>query len=93
MYRAALESMLGFNLKGETLLIEPCIPRSWREFEINYRRGKTLYRIKVENPSSVCRGVAEVLLDGKLLASGEIPLTDDGLTHQVRVTLGEIKTG
>ena len=93
MYRAALESMLGFNLKGETLLIEPCIPRSWREFEINYRCGKTLYRIKVENPSSVCRGVAEVLLDGKLLASGEIPLTDDGLTHQVRVTLGEIKTG
>ena len=93
MYRAALESMLGFHLQGETLKIEPCIPRGWREFEINYRHNKTLYRIKVENPSSVCRGVAEVLLDDKLLASGEIPLTDDGLTHQVRVTLGEIKTG
>jgi len=90
MYRAALESMLGFHLQGETLKIEPCIPRSWREFEINFRRGKTLFQIKVENPLSVCRGVAEVLLDGKPLASGEIPLTDDGLTHQVRVTLGEI---
>ncbi len=91
MYRAALESMLGFNLNGETLLIEPCIPRGWREFEINYRRGKTLYRIKVENPLSVCRGVVEVLLDDKPLPSGEIPLTDDGMTHLVRVTLGEIK--
>ncbi len=88
MYRAALESMLGFHLNGETLLIEPCIPRGWREFEIKYRRGKTLYEIKVENPLSVCRGVSEVLLDGKLLSSGEIPLTDDELTHQVRVTLG-----
>ena len=88
MYRAALESMLGFHLQGETLKIEPCIPRSWREFEINYRRGKTLYEIKVENPLSLCRGVAEVQLDGELLPSGEIPLTNDGLTHQVRVVLG-----
>jgi cyclic beta-1,2-glucan synthetase len=93
MYRAALESMLGFHLNGETLKIEPCIPRSWREFEINYRRGKTLYEIKVENPLSVCRGVAEVRLDGEFLPSGEISLTDDGLTHQVVVVLGEIKTG
>ncbi len=91
MYRAALESMLGFHLQGATLKIEPCIPRGWREFEINYRRGKTLYEIKVENPLSVCRGVTEVRLDDELLSSGEIPLTDDGLTHRVRVTLGEIK--
>ena len=48
MYRAALESMLGFHLKGETLTIAPCIPRSWRDFEIDYRRGDTMYRIKVE---------------------------------------------
>ncbi|MDQ3321783.1 MAG: hypothetical protein M3525_05010 [Acidobacteriota bacterium] len=92
MYRAALESMLGFHLQGETLKINPCIPRGWREFEINYRRGKTLYEIKVENPLSVCCGVAEVRLDDELLSSGEIPLTDDGLTHRVRVTLGEIKS-
>lgn len=91
MYRAALESMLGFHLQGETLKIEPCIPRGWREFEITYRRGKTLYEIKVENPLSVCRGMAEARMDGEILSSGEIPLSDDGLTHQVVIILGEIK--
>jgi len=90
MYRATLESMLGFHLKGDTLKIDPCIPRSWRDFEIDYRRGDTLYRIKVENPSGVCRGVAEVMLDGDVLPSNEIPLAVDGRTHQVSVVLGEI---
>jgi cyclic beta-1,2-glucan synthetase len=88
MYRAALESMLGFHLSGETLRIDPCIPRGWREFEITYRRGETIYEIKVENPTSVCRGVTEVRLDGTVLGSNEIPLADDGETHEVRILLG-----
>ena len=91
MYRAAIESMLGFHLRGETLRIEPCIPRSWRDFEIDYRRANTLYQIRVENPSGVSRGVAEVRLDGDLLPSNEIPLSIDGQTHQVLVVLGETK--
>jgi cyclic beta-1,2-glucan synthetase len=90
MYRAALESMLGFHLKGNTLKIEPCIPRIWRAFEIDYRRGKkTLYKIKVENPLGICRGVAEVRLDGKIVSSHKILLTDDEQTHHVIVVLGE----
>ena len=89
MYRAALESMLGFHLRGETLRIEPCIPRNWLDFEIDYRRGKTLYQIKVNNQSGICRGIAEISLDGNLLSSKEIPVTDDGQTHQVIVIMGE----
>jgi len=91
MYRAALESMLGFHLIGETLRIEPCVPRSWRNFEISYRRGQTLYKISVENPTGICRGVIEVRLDGKLLESGDIPLTYDGQTHQVAIVMGAIQ--
>jgi len=89
MYRAALESMFGFHLRGEALKIEPCIPRSWRDFEIDYRRANTLYKIRVENPKSVSSGVREIRLDGELLSSNEIPLIADGQTHQVLVVLGE----
>ncbi len=88
MYRAALESMLGFHLQGDTLKIEPCIPRNWREFEIDYRHGKSLYQIKVENPSSVCRGVAKVIADGEPLLNQTITLIDDGQTHIIEVILG-----
>jgi cyclic beta-1,2-glucan synthetase len=89
MYRAGLESILGFDLHGERLRIEPCIPRSWRGYEINYRRGQTRYAIKVENPFGVSRGVAEVWLDDVQQTTLEIQLADDGKTHQVRVVLGE----
>jgi cyclic beta-1,2-glucan synthetase len=89
MYRAGLESILGFELRGERLRIEPCIPRSWRGYEMSYRRGRTRYSIKVENPSGISRGVAEVWLDDVLQPTFEIPLADDGKTHQVRVVLGE----
>ena len=91
LYRATLESMLGFHLKADTLTIDPCIPRSWRDFEIDYRRGDTMYRIKVENPACVSLGVAEVRLDGELLESNEIPLVDDKQSHRVLVVLGERK--
>jgi cyclic beta-1,2-glucan synthetase len=88
MYRAAVEHILGFKLEGERLRIDPCIPRVWREFEITYRRGKTTYRIKVENPHSLCRGVASFTLDG-VIQSDEVVLVDDGQTHEVRVLMGE----
>ena len=63
--------------------------REWKRFEITYRHGGTLYRITVENPNGVCRGVSGVSLDGTLLSGeGLVPLSDDGLEHRVRVVLG-----
>jgi len=89
MYRAALEYILGFKIAGDRLRIDPCIPRGWREFEINYRRGNTTYRIMVENPHSLCRGVASVELDGVMQSDDSILLSNDGLTHEVRILIGE----
>jgi cyclic beta-1,2-glucan synthetase len=90
LYRAGLESILGFNKRGAALSIDPCIPRDWRGFEIDYRHGSTLYRVKVENPNGVCRGVASVSLDGTPLPAEElVPLQDDGGEHQIEVVLGD----
>jgi cyclic beta-1,2-glucan synthetase len=95
MYRAGLESILGFQLTGALLRIDPSIPRGWREFEITYkhgRRGATRYHIKVENPHGVCRGIAKLEIDGKVQQSSEIVLADDAQSHDVRVILGEQDT-
>jgi cellobiose phosphorylase len=89
MYRAGLESILGFKLRGERLSIDPCVPRWWRDFEITYRRGRTTYRIKVENPQGVSHGVSTVVFDDAPQAGDEIQLVDDGKIHAVRVVLGE----
>ena len=90
MYRAGLEWILGFRLRGEALSFDPCIPSSWRGYEITFRYHSARYEISVENPRRVSRGVTFVELDGDTLPEGspQIPLTDDGLTHRVRVVLG-----
>ncbi|MGH7788817.1 MAG: GH36-type glycosyl hydrolase domain-containing protein [Candidatus Binatia bacterium] len=89
MYRAGLESILGFRLQGATLLIDPCVPHAWGGFEITFRYHSARYTIAVENPRAVSRGVTHLELDGiTLLGSGTIPLADDGAMHRVRVVLG-----
>jgi cyclic beta-1,2-glucan synthetase len=88
MYRAGLESILGFQLSGDRLRFNPCIPRDWREFEIIYRHHKTQYNIRVENPHGVCRGVASVVVDGESLSTPEILLSKDGQLHRVTIILG-----
>jgi cyclic beta-1,2-glucan synthetase len=88
LYRAGLETILGFRKRGSALAIDPCVPREWNGFEIAYRHGDTRYRIAVRNPDGVCRGVASVTLDGTVLEAMLVPLVDDGLEHQVDVVLG-----
>jgi len=88
MYRAGLESILGFRLRGSTLVIDPCIPRAWPRFEVVFQYHSARYEIAVENPRGVSRGVSQVTCDAKVLPQGAgIPLVDGG-THRVCVTLG-----
>ena len=89
LYRAIVEWVLGFRLHGDRLLLEPCIPRAWKGFALNYRRGATIYRIEVENPHGTCGGVAAIELDGVTLEDSRagIALVDDGAAHHVRATL------
>jgi cyclic beta-1,2-glucan synthetase len=89
MYRAGLESILGFELRGERLRFAPCIPRSWREFKIRYRHRGSLYHITVENPLGVSHGVASVEVDGQRQSADEVVLVEDRKPHYVRVVLGE----
>ncbi|HYV86237.1 MAG TPA: glucoamylase family protein [Patescibacteria group bacterium] len=89
LHRAGLESMLGFRKRGSALDIDPCIPGRWPGFAITYRHGRTVYRITVDNPNGVCRGVSQVSLDGAPIAGeARVPLSDDGAEHQIHVVLG-----
>jgi cyclic beta-1,2-glucan synthetase len=90
MYRAGLESILGLTVEGKMLRLDPCVPKTWREFEIVFRHHSSRYEISVENPAEVCRGIARLELDKQTLPCGSttITLVDDGATHHLRVLLG-----
>jgi cyclic beta-1,2-glucan synthetase len=104
MYRTAVEAILGVRVRGKMLSINPCVPRSWATFEVIYRHGSSLYRIRVDNPRGVSRGVQALSVDGAEIeithpeietasagtdsAGAEIALLDDGREHDCVVTLG-----
>ncbi len=89
LYRAGMEWILGFRVRGAMLSIDPCIPRNWPGYSINFRYHSATYQIRVDNPSGVSRGVALMELDGKLLPGpANIRLANDGAVHQVHIVLG-----
>jgi cyclic beta-1,2-glucan synthetase len=90
MYRAGIECLLGFRLRGTRLVLDPCIPARWTGFRIVFRYHSARYDIAVENPSGVSRGVALLELDGTALDDRTgLPLADDSRRHRVRVMLGD----
>ncbi|WP_411281352.1 GH36-type glycosyl hydrolase domain-containing protein [Gemmatimonas sp.] len=87
MYRVGLENILGFTKIGDTLRIEPCVPRDWQEFSITYRFGNSTYEIVVRNPAQLRQRGSRVMLDGTLFRTNTIPLVDDGQVHHVVVDM------
>ena len=88
MYRLGLEAILGITRLGNILKIDPCIPGNWPGFRLIYHFATSTYRVHVENPQGVYRGVRQIVLDGLPLAENRIPLVDDGNQHEVHVLMG-----
>jgi hypothetical protein len=47
MYRAWIEEVLGLQVRGSQMRINPVIPATWQGFSLRYRHGETIYAIQV----------------------------------------------
>ncbi len=88
MYRSAIESILGFNLRGNKLIIDPCIPEEWDQFQITYRKGKTLFNILVLN----AQAESSIEMDDIRIEGKEILLPDDSREHKIVVKLKSLSS-
>jgi N,N'-diacetylchitobiose phosphorylase len=86
-YTAATRWILGVRLDFEGMIIDPCIPSDWKEFEISRQWRGAAFHIKVANPKSVEKGVKEIRLNGKPV-SGPIPPQPAGSKNEVSVVMG-----
>ncbi len=89
-YRAFVESILGFGLEGDELVLSPIPTRQLDFYEIRYDHHGTIYEIQVENDlgdESTDQVKRVITLDGRELASERISLVKDGKTHLVKVRL------
>ena len=85
-YFSATRFILGIRPEFNSLTVDPCIPSQWEGFSaVRVFRGAT-YRITVENPKHVMKGVAKIIADGK--ECDTIPVFEAGSEHTVRVVMG-----
>jgi cellobiose phosphorylase len=89
-YYAATQYILGVRPDYKGLLIDPCIPASWKEFAVVRRfRNKTL-NIKVVNPSGEQKGVKKITLNGQLIEGNLIPASKMKKENDVLVEMGQV---
>jgi cyclic beta-1,2-glucan synthetase len=91
MYRVGIEWILGLHVKAGKLVLDPCIPSHWPRFEATLRYKGATFKIMVENPIGVCKGIAELTLDDVPVEGPAIVLPQDGGTHQIRAVMGEAR--
>ncbi|MGB4373569.1 MAG: glycosyl transferase [Halanaerobiales bacterium] len=87
-YVAITQWILGIRPDFNGLLIDPCIPADWKEFEIIRLFRGDIYKIKIYNPDQVEKGVKEIKIDGKAIEGNLIKPPMDGKLHLVEVIMG-----
>ena len=86
-YEAGIEYILGLKIRKGTLSIEPCIPSNWKEYLIRYKYGKSIYNIKVNNPSGKNTGIEKVIINGNESTEKIIKLDDNGGIFDIEVIM------
>jgi cellobiose phosphorylase len=85
---AITEFILGIKPSFDGLLIDPCIPKEWKNYEVTRKFRGATYKIKISNPENVNKGVKMINFNGKLLQSNILPLAHEGSHNTVEVVLG-----
>lgn len=85
MYRIWLEEILGFQLRGNILSLNPNLPKNWPQAKINYRFQNTLYQITIRQSGDMHDQKIIIELDKQRISNNEIILIDDANVHQVEV--------
>ena len=70
-------------------MIDPCIPKSWKEYRVIRLFRGVKYHITVKNPEGVSKGVKRLLINGKLIKGNLIPYRAEDQKVEVTVILGK----
>jgi N,N'-diacetylchitobiose phosphorylase len=86
-YTAATRWILGIRVSFDGMILDPCVPRDWKSFEVRRKWRGATFNIKFSNPSGVEKGVREIRLNGELVR-GAISAQASGSVNKVEVLMG-----
>ena len=83
--KAVVEYVIGFKIKEKCIIIEPSVPKSWKEFGVNYKYKSSTYNIKIKNPNEKNCGVDRFIIDGNEIKEKKAKLENDGKIHIIEI--------
>ena len=83
---AITQYILGIRPDYAGLLVDPCICPQWKEYNVRRRFRGAEYDITVQNPSGVCKGVMEIIMDGQRIDGNLLPYVPG--SHKVKIVMG-----
>lgn len=87
-FKSVVEYMIGVRPTYAGLLVDPCVPSSWKNFKmIRLFRG-VRYEIEFLNPDGVNKGIKEIWIDGERYNDRILPLRKKGSVCKVKVIMG-----
>ena len=86
-YKAGIENILGLKIKNNTLKMEPCIPKDWKEYKIKYRYKNSIYNISVKNPNGKNTGVERFYQNGKEIEEKQVKLNGEGGMFEIEIEM------
>ncbi len=93
MYRVALESILGLQLNGNSILLKPAISGKWKGYSIDLRIDEegTSYLIQIDNPDGLQAGKLQGTIDDESVyfenSGAHIPIKRDKNKHLVKLKI------
>ena len=85
-YEAGLRYILGLKIEKGYMKIEPCIPKEWKEYQIQYKWKESIYNIRIKNTNGKNMGVSEIKLNGEKIEN-YIKLDGSRNIYQIEVTM------
>ena len=82
-----VETLLGVNLVGDQLRLEPRLPKAWTTYKIHYRYRQTIYHITITRQAPGSADTRRLSLDGQEVPGETLPLRDDRQAHVVELTV------
>ena len=87
LQKVVVDWILGIRASNEGLVIDPCIPKEWKEFNVKRKFRGTVYDIWVTNKHHVASGVKKIEIDGQSQKS-KIIKSSGKKTSSVKVYMG-----
>ena len=85
-YIAGIENILGLKIENQNLSLNPCVPKEWEEYFIQYKFGQSIYNIKVKNIDKT-NEIQKIIINNQEIKEKQIKLIDNQRINDIEITI------